>query len=170
VLALWREAVAAVATWAHQRPSPMITVEWLGLPMAPADALTARSFENWVHRDDLRRVRGAPADPPPAAELGLMAALSMRTLPAAMAATGRARPGRSARLVLTGDGGGSWLVALDPAEAAADEPDVTLTAGALDWCLLAAERLAPTDLDRTVDGDPGLADALVAAAPAFATL
>jgi hypothetical protein len=49
-------------------------------------------------------------------------------------------------------------------------PDVTLTADVVDWCLVVGERLAPTDLPRRVDGDTALADDLVAAAPAFATL
>ena len=170
VIQLWERAVAAVQTWAREKADRPKTVEWLGLPMEPADALTARSFENWVHRDDLRRVRGEPGDPPPAAELRLMAALAVRTLPAGLAATGHARPGRTARVVLTGDGGGSWPVALDPAGTVSDEPDVTLTVSALDWCRLAAERLDPADLPHTVEGDHALAGDLVAAAPAFATL
>ena len=147
-----------------------MTVEWLGLPMSPSDALTARAFENWVHRDDLRSVRRAAADPPPARELRLMATLAMHTLPAGLAATGRVRSGRSARVVLTGAGGGTWHLPLDPTEDAVGEPDLTLTTSALDWCLLAGERLDPHDLPFTVEGDRELADDLVAAAPAFATL
>jgi hypothetical protein len=49
-------------------------------------------------------------------------------------------------------------------------PDVTLTADIVDWCLVAGERLTPAELPHTVDGDAGLADDLIAAAPAFATL
>jgi uncharacterized protein (TIGR03083 family) len=170
IVKLWRRAVTAVDTWARDVAHSGATVEWLGLPMAPSDALTARAFENWVHRDDLRRVRGASADPPPARELRLMATLAMRTLPAGLAATGRVRSGRSARVVLTGAGGGTWDLPLDPTEDAVGTPDLTITASALDWCLLAGERLNPHDLVFTIDGDGDLADDLVAAAPAFATL
>ncbi len=73
-------------------------------------------------------------------------------------------------MVLTGPGGGVWQVALDPEDTASGQPDVTLTASALDWCLLAAERLPAGDLVRSVEGDADLAAELVAAAPAFATL
>lgn len=170
VLDVWRDAVAQVLTWARGRPSGASPIPWLGLAMSPADVLTARSFENWLHRDDLRRVRGVASEPPPARELGLMAALAMRTLPAGLAATAHARPGRSARIVLTGAGGGTWDLALDPAEEVAAPPAVTVTASALDWCLLAGERLEAADLVHTVDGDADLAADLVGAAPAFATL
>ena len=82
---------------------------------------------------------------------------------------GRSRPGRTARLVLTGDGGGEWLIAMGGGEAATT-PDVTLTTGVVDWCRLVGERIAPDDLDYSVDGDPGLAEDLLVAASAFATL
>jgi uncharacterized protein (TIGR03083 family) len=170
ILELWRRAVTAVEVWARSVSDTGMAVEWVGLPMPPSEALTARAFENWVHRDDLRRVRGAAADPPPARELRLMAKLAMRTLPAGLAATGRVRSGRSARVVLTGAGGGTWHLPLDPSEDAVGTPDLTLTASALDWCLLAGERLDPNELLFTVEGDRDLADDLVAAAPAFATL
>ncbi len=73
-------------------------------------------------------------------------------------------------MVLTGPGGGTWHLAARPERGGVGEPDVTLTASALDWCRLAAERLEAADLAHTVDGDADLAAELVAAAPAFATL
>jgi uncharacterized protein (TIGR03083 family) len=170
VLDLWRAAVAQVLAWARGRPSSASPIRWLGLAMSPADVLTARSFEDWIHREDLRRVRAATSDPPPERELGLMAALAMRTLPAGLASTDHAQPGRSARIVLTGPGGGTWHLALDPSDEVSGEPEVTLTASALDWCWLAGERLEAAELVHTVEGDTDLAADLVAAAPAFATL
>ena len=171
VVAVWRRAVDAVVAWAAEPVSQDAIVEWLGLPMSHDDALVARSFENCVHRDDLRKVRGRPAAPPPGPELHLMAELSMQTLPAALQLAGRARPGHTARVVLTGDGGGEWTVPLElgatPASAA---PEVTLTADVVDWCLLAAERIEPRDLAHEVDGDDELADDLLEAASAFAVL
>jgi len=169
VVELWHRAVDAVLTWSEDDPGSR-SVDWMGQPMRSYDALIARSFENWVHRDDLRRVRGQTSEPPPGPELRLMAAMSVRTLPAALAVTGHARPGRSARVVLTGEGGGSWIVALDDGVVTGNEPDVTLTASALDWCLLVGERLDSSRLHYAVEGDEGLARDLVGAAPAFATL
>ena len=72
---------------------------------------------------------------------------------------------------ISGDGGGEWTIAMDGSDAPTSAPaDVTLTADVVDWCRLAGERLAPEDLRYSVEGDKQLADDLVAAAPAFATL
>jgi uncharacterized protein (TIGR03083 family) len=170
-LAAWRRAVDAVVAWAADPVSQNATVEWLGLPMRRDDALVARAFENWVHRDDLRQVRGRPAAPPPGPEVHLMAQLSMQTLPAALQLAGQARPGHTARVVLTGDGGGEWTVPLEPGPTSASAaPEVTLTTDVVDWCRLAAERIEPRDLAHDVDGDDELADELLVAASAFAVL
>jgi hypothetical protein len=100
-----------------------------------------------------------------------MAELSMRTLPFALLVEDRAHPGKVARIVLTGAGGGEWSCSMGGARPAPDAvPDVTLTADVVDWCLVAGERLVPAELPCTVDGDALLADDLIAAAPAFATL
>jgi hypothetical protein len=47
---------------------------------------------------------------------------------------------------------------------------LVLTADVVGWCRVASERLAPAALARHVEGDPALADDLVAASSAFATL
>jgi hypothetical protein len=70
--------------------------------------------------------------------------------------------------VLTGDGGGDWLVAMGEG-APDDSPDVTVTADVVDWCRLVGDRVGPGEFVYTVDGDTALADDLVAAAPARAT-
>jgi hypothetical protein len=49
-------------------------------------------------------------------------------------------------------------------------PDVTVTADAVDWCLLVGDRIAPGELAHTVEGDVSLADDLLTAAPALASL
>ena len=171
VVDAWRQSVDAVLVWAAEPASHNANVAWPGLPLARDAALIARSFENWVHRDDLRSVRGAPSAPPPGAELHLMAELSTSILPPALALAGRARPGHTARVVLTGDGGGSWLIPLEFGEATPTAPpDVTLTTDVVDWCRVAAERLDSAELACTVDGDERLADELLEAASAFATL
>ena len=82
----------------------------------------------------------------------------------------RTREGKTARLVLTGDGGGEWLVAMDGSGLSSHEPDVTLTANVVDWCMLVGDRIASDEIAHTVDGDTRLAEDLLAAAPALATL
>jgi len=171
VTEVWRRSVDEVASWAADPGTRHETVPWIGLDMPRDNFLVARAFENWIHRDDLLRAQGREVEPPPAAELHEMAELSIRTLPFALLVTDRAHPGKGARVVLTGGGGGDWRVGMggarpDPGVA----PDVTFTADVVDWCLVAGERLAPAALVHEVEGARELADDLVAAAPAFATL
>jgi uncharacterized protein (TIGR03083 family) len=168
---VWRRSVDEVAAWADDPATRRTTVPWIGLAMPRDNFLVARAFENWIHRDDLRRAQGQAPEAPPPAELHEMANLSMRTLPFALLVTDRAHPGKVARVVLTGPGGGEWQLSMGGhAAVEGARPDVTLTTSIVDWCLVAGERLEPGELDHTSDGDVDLAGDLVAAAPTFATL
>jgi len=169
--AVWRQSVAAVQGWAGDPETRGVTLRWLEFDLPRDNVLVARAFENWIHRDDLRRASGNATEVPPAAELSEMSDLSLRTMPMALLATGHSRPGKVARVVLTGAGGGDWLVAMGGGDVAPGAtPDVTVTADVVDWCLVAGERLAADALDLTVDGDRSLVDDLLASATAFATL
>ena len=68
---------------------------------------------------------------------------------------------------LTGLGGGVFErpMAMDDN---VGTPDVMITADVVDFCRLAAQRIAPQDLDASIEGDPALADLVLAAASAFA--
>lgn len=102
----------------------------------------------------------------------------MRTLGAALSLSGRAHPGRVARVVLTGLGGGTWTVPLawgEPADADADadtdlEPDLELRVDVVAWCRVASERLEPEALAVEAQGDGSLVADLLVAASVFATL
>jgi hypothetical protein len=163
--------VDAVLDWTADPASRDAVVPWLGLDMPRDNFLVARAFENWVHRDDLRDVQGRAAEAPSADELEAMSDLSLRTLPFALLVTDRAHPGKVARVVLTGAGGGDWTFSMGGRGVDADaEPDVTLTADVVDWCRWVGERIERDDLGLTVQGDRNLADDLIDAAPAFSTL
>ena len=170
-VALWRESVEANRAWAVANPDR--TAIWRGLGLTRDDTLLVRSFEAWVHTGDLRRAAGLPERPTETRHLSLMSDLARRILPLALAVSGREHDGKTARLVLTGPGGGDWLVPMsagdDPVGPAA-EPDVTVTADVLDWCRLVGDRVTPELLAVQVDGDAALGRDLVAAAPALATL
>ena len=170
-VALWRESVEANRAWAVANPDR--TAIWRGLGLTRDDTLLVRSFEAWVHTDDLRRAAGRPESRPEVRHLGLMSDLAGRILPLALAVSGREHDGKTARLVLTGDGGGDWLVPMGAAvesTGVAAEPDVTVTADVVDWCRLVGDRVTPEALAVQVDGDEVLGRDLVAAAPALATL
>jgi uncharacterized protein (TIGR03083 family) len=166
-VALWRTSVEANRAWAVANPDR--TAIWRGLGLTRDDTLLVRSFEAWIHADDLRGAAGLPTAPPETRHLSLMSDLAGRILPLALAVAGRAHDDVTARLVLTGDGGGEWLVAMGAGDAGAT-PAVTVTADVLEWCRLVGDRIAPADLHHTIEGDPGLGFDLVAAAPALAML
>jgi uncharacterized protein (TIGR03083 family) len=170
-VALWRDSVEANRAWAVANPDR--TAIWRGLGLTRDDTLLVRSFEAWVHTDDLRRAAGRSGAAPEVRHLSLMSDLARRILPLALAVAGHEHDGRTARLVLTGDGGGDWLVPMGAGSADAPPdvtPDVTVTADVVDWCRLVGDRIAPDALRVVVDGDEVLGRELVAAAPALATL
>jgi uncharacterized protein (TIGR03083 family) len=166
--ALWRASVDAVCQWALAE-SAAGDVPLFGLTFSRDSLLVTRAFETWTHADDIRRALGRPEEPPPAEVVARMADLSITTMPAALEIAGRAHPGKTARIVLTGDGGGDWLIPLGFGETG-ETPDLVFTADVVDWCRCVSERMVPDALPREVEGDSALADDLAAAASAFATL
>jgi uncharacterized protein (TIGR03083 family) len=131
----------------------------------PLDALlVVRAFELWVHDNDIRAAVGYPPSIPDASTLHLMTALAARLLPHAAARTGLRQPA-SIHLVLTGPGGGTWDVAVGEVQPG---PAVAIVTDAVGFCRLAANRAGTADLDLHVDGDSGLASAVLAAASALA--
>ena len=172
----WRESVDALLRWARTDGAVGgVTIPWFGVALPRADVLVGRAFETWIHADDLRRAQALPLAPPPANSLRRMGELSARVLQLALVSSGQGRPGSTARLVLTGEGGGSWTVPCGPDEIVhlSDVPalpDVTVTADVVEWCLMVGERVDARDLSVSVAGDRELGAALIAVAPAFATV
>ena len=165
---LWRASVDANCAWANGPGEN--TANWRGFELDRNDAIVLRAFETWIHTDDLRRVVGLSGLPPEPKHLALMSDLAGRTLSMALGLVQRTRDGKTARLVLTGDGGGEWLVAMDGSGLSTDEPDVTLTANVVDWCMLVGDRIAHERSRTRWTAMRDLAEDLLAAAPALATL
>ena len=82
-VALWRDSVEANRAWAVANPDR--TAIWRGLGLTRDDTLLVRSFEAWVHTDDLRRAAGLPGAAPAVRHLSLMSDLARRILPLALA-------------------------------------------------------------------------------------
>ncbi|KAA9159605.1 hypothetical protein FPZ12_019745 [Amycolatopsis acidicola] len=129
------------------------------------DALVQRAFETWTHADDIRVALHLPVRVPPPEQIRSVVGLGVRLLPTVLYAAGTHRPGRAARLALSGPGNGEWLVtpALEPLGGTAVVA-ATIRAEAVDVCRLMAGRIDPARLPRSVDGDRGLAEDLLAAA------
>jgi hypothetical protein len=137
-----------------------------GFPVTLGDLLVIRTFEIWTHEEDIRRTTGQPLRAPEADRLKLMTQLAIALLPPMLGAVGRTRAGKTAHVVLTGAGGGSWLVPMDAMSPG--EPDVRVVADAAEFCRVAAARCTPTGLGADLDGDLDLADDLLAAVSALA--
>jgi uncharacterized protein (TIGR03083 family) len=166
VLDEWERA-AGVVRAAGTRAEPL---RWFGSSRPASDVLTFRAFETWTHAGDIAVALGAPRPSLPGHAFATMATAAMGLMQHCLAARGAARPGQSARLVLTGPGGGDFVIPLAPGEEPAAQPSVTIQASVFDWCVRVADRCEPGAMTVSFDGDEALGRELVAAASAFATL
>jgi uncharacterized protein (TIGR03083 family) len=168
VLDRWRELTSA--TTAHlerlDREAMRQPFHFHYLDTSLSTVLIARVFEIWTHDEDIRRATGRPAVAPDAARLARMSRIAVPSMPLGLALDGAVVAGRTARIVLTGPGGGTWDQALTLGETAG-EPDATLVLDVVDYCRLAARRLDPDDVDVTVEGDAELARQVLAGAGVF---
>jgi len=135
-----------------------------------SSVLVIRAFETWTHSHDIAVATHRPEPPAEPPVLRTMADLAVQTLPLALAARGLSYPGRTARVVLSGPGGGDWTIACDSREAPGAVPDVVLRAPVVEFCRRFADRLTVDEVPFDVDGDVELGRALIDAAPAFAGL
>ena len=163
--AWWLEVLGLVAACAELGPDHELAYYHLAGTLR--GLLVVRTFELWTHGDDIRRAVGRDPDLLDEARLSLMVDELMRVLPLGLALSDCARPGRTARIELTGPGGGRFDVPLAPGEPAGD-PDIILKATAIDLCRVASNRLAPEEFAVMVDGDARLLDPVLVGAAAFA--
>lgn len=163
--AWWREVMRSVAICAELGAD--LPVSFHHLSGSLRGLLIVRTFELWTHAEDIRRATGRPPNRLDADRLTIMSSELIQLLPHGMALADTARPGRSARMHLTGPGGGVFDVALAPDEVAGP-PDVTITTEVLDLCRLAANRVTITGLAVAVDGDRSLVAPILVGAGAFA--
>jgi len=156
---VWRDL--AFGLLRHALTAPLTDrVQLDGLPLSLRNAYLSRAFETWIHADDIRTGIGRPVDPPCPTHLRALADLHIRSLPAALRLSGRTHPDRTAHIRLTGAVTDDWRIPLS--RPAPTEPAVTLTADALEFCYLAANRRAPGSVPVAVTGDRALADDLLA--------
>ena len=123
--------------------------------------LTIRTFEVWTHVEDVARSMALPAPGLDGARLPAMTTFAVGLVPFGLAIQQRPRPGRSARIVLTGPGGATFDQALNWGETAG-EPDVLLVADAVDFCRLAAKRADASEMAYFAEGDVELVDDIFA--------
>jgi hypothetical protein len=89
-------------------------------------------------------------------------------LPFTLGYVGTPHPGRTARLVLTGPGGGTFVVSTGGDLPPAGREDALIVTGALDFCRIAGRHLDVDDVAHEVEGDQAFARDLLASARVLA--
>lgn len=162
----WHEAARAVALAAGgDRSRP---VAWHDFTLSVDQLLVTRTGELWTHAIDICAATGRPLPRMDMERMALLCNELLAAVPLAMAYRGTTAPGRSARVVLTGPAGGTFVVPLAQQPPRAAGPDVTVVADAVDFCRVAVRRLRPDELDVAVEGDRALADLLLGSIDALA--
>jgi hypothetical protein len=139
-------------------------VTFHGFPVRISTLLILRSFEIWTHVDDIARANGLDLTDPSPAALRAMSNTSVGLARWVMRFMGVAPDDGGIRLVLTGDGGGVFPVRFG----SVDTVDVTVVADVIDYCRMAAQRIAPADLRAEIEGDEALAARFLVAAATLA--
>ncbi|MEV0615795.1 maleylpyruvate isomerase family mycothiol-dependent enzyme [Nonomuraea sp. NPDC050404] len=121
-------------------------------------ALIQRTFETWTHADDIRAATDRSRAAPRPEHVRMIAEFGLAMLPRAMKGP---RRDVSATVVLTGPGGGTWTIPLSPTS---DHVAVLISADAVDFCRLLANRWQLGCFPYAAEGDPALARDLIAAA------
>ena len=111
--AWWLAVMAVIGACGELGPNR--PVEYHDLPGTVRGLLVLRTFELWTHGDDIRDATDQPLNLLDEGRLSLMVNELMRVLPLGLVLAGCPQPGRTARLNLTGPGGGSFDVASPPA-------------------------------------------------------
>jgi uncharacterized protein (TIGR03083 family) len=169
VLARWRALTTTTTRHLQslERAAFRLPFHFHYLDTTLSTVLIARVFEIWTHDEDIRRATGRVIVAPDGARLRRMSRVAVASMPFGLAFGGAPVAGRTARIVLTGPGGGTWDQALGLGETAG-EPDTTLVLDVVDYCRLAARRLTAGDVAVTVEGDAELARLVLAGAGVFA--
>ena len=169
--AAFTEAFAALAEHAATLDAVGLTTitQYYGFEVPRATALIAASFELWAHLDDIRRAVGHDPHVPGGDELSAMCRLAGGVLPFTLGYVGTPHPGRSARLVLTGPGGGTYVVSTAEEQPAPGDEDVLVVIDALGFCRIAGRHLDVGELDFEVEGDEAFARDMLASARVLAS-
>ncbi len=152
----WREVLDLIAACGELGPDK--EVRYHHLFGSVGGMLVTRTFELWTHGDDIRQAVQRPLNLLDEGRLGLMVSQLMRALPIGVVLTGQPLPGRTARYVVTGLGGGVFDIPLAFGESP-QEPDITVTTEAIALCRMAAQPSRPGRLARRRRGRPVLARA-----------
>lgn len=171
----WALATERTIALSAEAADPARIIRFHGIQLELDALLVVRSFELWTHDEDIRRALGREVVDPDPQSLDRMTALAAALLPVGIAVAAGPLPNGhsgSARLVLTGPGGGSWDVALRGPGVTRARPgahfDAHIVVDSAAFCRVVANR---SDLQRSgaiVSQDPEVAGLLLRGAAALA--
>jgi uncharacterized protein (TIGR03084 family) len=138
----WQESVVTMQD-AFRAADPSARVTWVAGELAARTLATTRLAETWIHTGDV--AVGLGVTMPPSDRLRHVVRLAWRTLPYAFQRAGRPAPGPVA-FDLVGPSGDHW--AFGTGEGA----PTTIRGTALDLCLVASRRVAPSDTGLVGEG------------------
>jgi uncharacterized protein (TIGR03083 family) len=149
------DAFAALADHAEKLDADRLTTltQYYGFEVQRSTALIAASFELWAHVDDIRRAVGHEPLVLSGDELSVMCRLAGGILPFTLGYVGTPHPGRSARLVLAGAGGGTYVVSTGTETPPPGDEDALVVIDALSFCRIAGRHLDVDELDVDIEGD-----------------
>jgi uncharacterized protein (TIGR03084 family) len=127
---------------------PSSRKQWVVGDLSARTLATTRLSECWIHTRDIAEALGIELDPPD--RLWHIARLAWRTIPYAFANAGCSAPGPVA-LELSAPNDAVWEFTPDVA------PTTVIRGDAIDWCLVAGQRLKPQRTSLIADGPDGAA-------------
>lgn len=143
LLAEWRALRGALIDALREVPEGQ-KLPWFGPPMSPASMATARLMETWAHGQDVADALGIERTP--TSRLRHVAHLAVRTRGFAHRMHDREPPEADVRVELAAPDGTTWT--FGPQDAAQ-----RVTGSALDFCLLAVQRVHRDDTDLVAEGE-----------------
>jgi len=111
---------------------------------------------------------GHEPHPLSAEELSIMCRLAAGVLPFTLGYVGTPHLDRTARLVLTGPGGGTFVVTTGDESRSPGDEDALIVTDALDFCRIAGRHLDVDEVAHEVEGDQAFARDLLASARVLA--
>lgn len=162
----WRTLTARTLVRASAH-LPTETLCFYGVRLRLDELFVVRSFEVWIHEEDIRRAIGRPLADPDPSRLRRMADLAVALLPAGMERVGGVRDARC-RLVLTGPAGGTWDVEVAGGASPSGRPAVRIVLDTAMFCRVVGNRLGGDDVKAWIEGDHRFASALLQAASTLA--
>ena len=142
LLAAWQSSRAKLVDALTAVPDGT-KLPWFGPPMSAASMATARLMETWAHGQDVADALGVTRTP--SMRIKNVAHLAVRTRGFSYAMHGMEAPASEVRVELTAPDGSTWSWGPEDAEQ-------RVTGSALDFCLLAVQRVHRADTDLVATG------------------